>query len=321
MARRRMIDPNFWQSEDVSKLTVRQRLLLIGLFSNADDEGKLRGNPAFIRSIIFSYEDFTIQDITDDLNYIEKIGSIEQYIVDESRYIRLVNWFKFQRVDKPQKSVIPNPIIDKRDSNSHSRNDYEKGSEHDDADSDFDSRLKEEKLKEEKRNEEKGKEANLTELPANLNEIKNRLRLLTIECGLKGVGIDGLETIYTYIGQVETGVIEKAIKKAEKKHVPYFVTIINGMIEEGKTTVASLNPIPPPGAPPEIRNGNGNQRSRSGKPSMPVVKDNDQDPQMTEEEYIVAVKRAYDLAGKDFGETELNDTKAKWSKRQGREAG
>jgi hypothetical protein len=96
---------------------------------------------------------------------------------------------------------------------------------------------------EEKRTEQKGIEENGTELSESLEEVKNRLRILTIECGLKGVGIDGLETIYTYIGQVEPEVIEKAIKKAEKKHVPYFVTIINGWIEEGKTTAESINPV------------------------------------------------------------------------------
>jgi hypothetical protein len=86
-------------------------------------------------------------------------------------------------------------------------------------------------------------ETKLSEI--DIGEIRDRLRKLTIECGLKGVGIDGLETIYTYIGQVETEVIEKAIKKAEKKHVPYFVTIINDWIDEGKTTMDSFSPPTP----------------------------------------------------------------------------
>jgi hypothetical protein len=97
--------------------------------------------------------------------------------------------------------------------------------------------------KEEESKEEESKEEEISNPTENLEVIKNQLRLLTIECGLKGVGIDGLETIYTYIGQVEPEVIEKAIKKAEKKHVPYFVTIINGWIEEGKTTAESINPV------------------------------------------------------------------------------
>ena len=42
MARRRMIDPNFWESEDVSRLSLFARLLFIGMISNADDEGRGR---------------------------------------------------------------------------------------------------------------------------------------------------------------------------------------------------------------------------------------------------------------------------------------
>ena len=152
MARRRMIDPNIWQSEDVSKLTIRQRLLLIGLFSNADDEGKLRGHPAFVRSTVFPYEDIAIADMQDDLNAIEEIGTITQYEVDGDKYIILNNWLKFQRVDKPQPSMIPDPISPTNNDDieppgeegkNHSKNGSENGSKNS-------SRLKEKKRKEDK---------------------------------------------------------------------------------------------------------------------------------------------------------------------------
>lgn len=158
MARRRMIDPNFWQSEDVSKLSVRQRLLFIGLFSNADDEGKLRGNPAFVRSIIFPYEDFAMNEIEQDLNDIEGVGSILQYNVEGSKYILLCNWKKFQRVDKPQSSVIPDP------NENYSKNDSENESEND-------SRLSKSNRSEV---EVKGKESNTRDTRSNLIEIIER---------------------------------------------------------------------------------------------------------------------------------------------------
>lgn len=157
MARRRMIDPNFWQSEDVSKLTIRQRLLLIGLFSNADDEGKLRGNPAFVRSIIFPYEDFSVSEIEEDLNAIESIGTILQYEVRGSKYIKLVNWDKFQRVDKPQPSMIPDPIDDDDDNDSYSNHDNETESNSDNHSENGSENVSESKssLKENKRKENK----------------------------------------------------------------------------------------------------------------------------------------------------------------------
>ena len=54
MARKRMIDPNIWESEDFSKLSVLARLVFIGIFSNADDDGRGRGKSAYLKSIIFS---------------------------------------------------------------------------------------------------------------------------------------------------------------------------------------------------------------------------------------------------------------------------
>lgn len=53
MARRRMIDPNIWQSEDFSKLSTLAKLVFIGLFSQADDEGRGRAKPIYIKSILF----------------------------------------------------------------------------------------------------------------------------------------------------------------------------------------------------------------------------------------------------------------------------
>lgn len=37
-----MIDPNIWQSEDFAGLSTLAKLVFIGLFSNADDEGEIR---------------------------------------------------------------------------------------------------------------------------------------------------------------------------------------------------------------------------------------------------------------------------------------
>ena len=44
MARKRMIDPGIWQSEDFAKMSTLGKLVFIGLFSNADDEGRGRAN-------------------------------------------------------------------------------------------------------------------------------------------------------------------------------------------------------------------------------------------------------------------------------------
>jgi hypothetical protein len=231
MARRRMIDPNFWQSEDVSKLTIRQRLLLIGLFSNADDEGKLRGNPAFVRSLVFPYEDISISDIEEDLEVIENIASIMQYEVEGNKYIKLINWTKFQRVDKPQKSMIPEP-------NNHSENDSKNESENG-------YRLKERKGKE--RNiEEKGKEESSSD-PA--EKLKDELHKLINKCKIQKMNLHSLDLLFSYIGMVDKEIIEAAIKKGEGKHFNYVLNTLEGMYKEGITKKEHLYQKPTLGKP------------------------------------------------------------------------
>lgn len=155
MARRRMIDPNIWMSEDVAKLTIRQRLLLIGLFSNADDYGKGRANPVFIRSIVFPYDDIPVKDIEKDLKAISETIEIKLYEVDENSYYSFTNWGKWQTVQKPQDSIIP----DFECSQERVENDSGMSQERVENDS---------RLKERKRRERKGREGHSGIVPDKL---------------------------------------------------------------------------------------------------------------------------------------------------------
>jgi hypothetical protein len=105
-----MIDPNIWQSEDVSKLSVFDRLLFIGLFSNADDEGRGRANPALLRATVFPYDEIRVADIAKSLSNIGRHTSVILYESNGNQYYAFQNWDKWQRVDKPLKSVIPPPV-------------------------------------------------------------------------------------------------------------------------------------------------------------------------------------------------------------------
>ena len=110
MARKRMIDPNIWQSEDFNSLSLMGRLLFIGMFSNADDEGRGIANPVFLRSIVFPYdEDIKGDDINNILAEINVKMSVEIYSCDGKRYYQLTNWDKWQKVDKPKPSLFPAP--------------------------------------------------------------------------------------------------------------------------------------------------------------------------------------------------------------------
>ena len=108
MARKRMIDPNIWQSEDFSKLSTLAKLVFIGLFSLADDEGRGRCNPVYIKSTLFPYEEgIRSADIDKTLSEISSNMSVIFYSCDGSNYYSLYNWNTWQKIDKPTDSKIP----------------------------------------------------------------------------------------------------------------------------------------------------------------------------------------------------------------------
>jgi len=109
MARKRMIDPNIWTSVQVARLSVLQRLLYIGLISNADDEGRLNGDPTYIKGIIFPHDNITPGAIEDCLKRIARVGLIVRYRVGRGHYILHPNWRKYQTINKALPSRLPPP--------------------------------------------------------------------------------------------------------------------------------------------------------------------------------------------------------------------
>lgn len=108
MARKRMISPEIWQSEDFSELSTLAKLVFIGLFSNADDEGRGRARAVYIKSIVLPYEEgIRVADIEKSLDEIAAHMSVIFYTHDGNEYYELTNWNVWQKVDKPQKSKIP----------------------------------------------------------------------------------------------------------------------------------------------------------------------------------------------------------------------
>ena len=142
MARRRMIDPHFWESGDINKLDIFARYVFISMFSHADDEGRGIGGAVYIRNITFPFEDIPLAKIKKAIEAIKAALGVEFYEVDGTDYYQLTNWDKWQRVDKPQPSLLP----------TYSENDSKN-------DSRIDSVLKEKKIKEEKGREEKDNSA------------------------------------------------------------------------------------------------------------------------------------------------------------------
>ncbi len=110
MARKRMIDPGIWTSSSFMSLTDRQQLLFIGLFSNADDYGKITGDTVSLKALIFPNKSpAIIKSLDEQLATIEDSGMIFRYEVKDKSYIWLVKWERIQKMNYRSISRIPNP--------------------------------------------------------------------------------------------------------------------------------------------------------------------------------------------------------------------
>lgn len=110
MSRRRMIDPDFWSDGRVKHLTPIERLFFLGLISHADDEGRIQANPAFLRSIIFPYDDFTLEQITEMRTHVvESNPNLQLYQNSGEEYLCFKKWSRYQKPSHPQPSKLPKP--------------------------------------------------------------------------------------------------------------------------------------------------------------------------------------------------------------------
>ena len=107
---RRMIYAKIWTSEQFGKLSDKAKLLFVGSITLADDDGRLRGNPAYLRGQVFPYdESISVMEVLQFRNEVQKSGLIELYSVDECEYIQHPKWKEYQiiRKDLYKESSLP----------------------------------------------------------------------------------------------------------------------------------------------------------------------------------------------------------------------
>ena len=112
MARIRTIKPEFWADEKVGELEPLARLLFIGTWNLADDEGLLKLKPAYLKAQIFPYDDVTTAEVENILGTLVELEFIFPYRDQKNQdYGWIVNFRKHQRIDKPQKPKHPVPSL------------------------------------------------------------------------------------------------------------------------------------------------------------------------------------------------------------------
>lgn len=102
MSRIRTVKPEFWTSEQISKISRDARLLFIGIWNFSDDSGIHSACPARLKAEIFPLDgDITVADVEDLLRELVDQDLIDKHEVNSKKYIRVTGWGKHQRIDKP----------------------------------------------------------------------------------------------------------------------------------------------------------------------------------------------------------------------------
>jgi len=109
MARNRMIKPDFWDDEKLSKLSRDARLTFIGLWSHADDVGISKGNTKWLNNNIFPYDEIKPDTFEKWIDELIRMRLIMPYEVSGEKFIHIRNFLKHQTINKPTPSKNPQP--------------------------------------------------------------------------------------------------------------------------------------------------------------------------------------------------------------------
>jgi hypothetical protein len=108
MARSRNIKPGFFSNEYLAELSFATRLLFIGLWTEADREGRMEDRPKRLRMALFPADDVDVNQMLDDL---AASGFIQRYEIEGKRYLQVDSFTKHQMPHhKEVASVIPAPL-------------------------------------------------------------------------------------------------------------------------------------------------------------------------------------------------------------------
>jgi len=107
VARIRTIKPEFFLHDRLAELSPLHRLLFVGLWTQADRDGRLKDRPRRIKVAVLPYDDADVDAMLDDLH---RGGFLVRYAVDGDQFIEITGFSKHQSVNvKEPKSTIPPP--------------------------------------------------------------------------------------------------------------------------------------------------------------------------------------------------------------------
>ena len=155
MARRRMIKPEFFTDEKVISLPIPARLLFIGMWNHADDEGIFKDSPIQLKVQVFPADESI--DLNVIKNYIDLMITQKLLIpglnVDDGKLLKITKWHDHQTINRPTPSKYIFTPINEDSLNTHTQLNDNSMSNHTQLIEDSlpsKDKIKEDKLKEDK---------------------------------------------------------------------------------------------------------------------------------------------------------------------------
>lgn len=112
MARIRTVKPEFWEDAIIGTLSREARLLFIASWNLADDAGRLRWSPAYLKAGAFIYdEDISQERVSLFMDELAGSGLVTPYESGRGKqhFACIVNFLKHQKISHPTPSRLPEP--------------------------------------------------------------------------------------------------------------------------------------------------------------------------------------------------------------------
>lgn len=111
MARKRLIDPNFWTDDKIIRISLPARLLFISMWNHSDDLGVHRNDNYTLKAEVFPLDDISVEEVDKYKNELIKHGLIIPYTdVRDGELLFIKNWYKYQYIKNPTPSKYKLPI-------------------------------------------------------------------------------------------------------------------------------------------------------------------------------------------------------------------
>lgn len=109
MARKRMIDPGIWDSEQVQTLTPAQFKLYVYMITQSDDSGRCKVSVPLFRARVHPLNNYSAEALKADLEILDTCGLMASYFVDGEWFMHHPHWNDYQYIQKPKPSKLPVP--------------------------------------------------------------------------------------------------------------------------------------------------------------------------------------------------------------------